>query len=262
MLYRLGAIFRSRGAIRHRPRQSLRYVFKSKDVMHFTYELENEAAMASWLGEALSVPPAEVTALFDELRDDAWLHEGIAERLRAHPRRDDDVHYGYRLATYAIVRLTSPRVAAELGTHDGLQTAMLLRALERNGEGGAAGTLMSFDLNPDSGWLVPSELKENLVHVVGDLAETFGPALREDGVDFLMQDIGHAYPGNRGMYAEAADAANRSLHVFAEVDSETDLLEVANERNARYSSFSEEPLDHFWHGQRWGLASFERRADD
>jgi hypothetical protein len=261
LLYRLTQIFRSRGAIIHRPRQSLRYVFKSQDVMHFTYELANEAEMASCVSEALGVPPARITELFDELRHDEWLHRELAGRLEAHPRRDDAVRYGYRLATYAIVRLTAPRVAAELGTHDGLQTAMLLRALERNAGEGGEGKLLSFDLNRESGWLVPAELRPRLVHVVGDLTETLGPALHKDGVGFLMQDIGHGWDGNRNAYLTAARAARGTLHIFAEVDSEVDLLEVASELGGRYTSFAEQPLDHFWHGQRWGLATLERRAE-
>lgn len=262
LFYRFGTVFRSRGAITQRPRQSLRYVFRSRDVMHFTYELANEEELVQCLSRALTVPAAQVEGLFSELKTDGWLQDAIGEKLRAHRRRDGQVHFGYRLATYATCRLVHPGIVAELGTHDGLQSAMLLRALEKNDEEGRGGSLLSFDSNAESGWLIPDELRSRFVHVVGDLAGTLSLALAEHGVDFLMQDVGYAYPGNRAAYMEAANAARGKLIVFAEVDDETDLFDVANDFGADYHSFREQPEDHFWHGQRWGVARFEKRAAD
>jgi len=120
-------------------------------------------------------------------------------------------------ALYAIVRARRPGVVIETGTANGVSTAYLLAALERN----AAGRLVSIDLpfragedellhplvpgtaidmydasplplGKDPGWVVPEELRERWELRLGDARELLPALLAEVGdVDVFFHDSLH-----------------------------------------------------------------------
>jgi predicted O-methyltransferase YrrM len=122
--------------------------------------------------------------------------------------------YEEGLYLYAVVRELEPLVAVETGVCNGVSTAFLLLALERNG----AGTLHSIDLpefagrdyQPDAfwegkggavvpagkepGWMVPDELRGRWHLEIGRSQELLRPVLAELGtIDFFLHDSEHSY---------------------------------------------------------------------
>src|SRR5207237_437884 len=83
-----------------------------------------------------------------ELEDDADLRHGIERRLRKRGDHNRRVGYGRRLGWYAIARLVQPQLIVETGIHDGLGSAVLLRALQQNAAEGNDGRLLAFDIRP------------------------------------------------------------------------------------------------------------------
>src|SRR3954447_12299110 len=245
------------GALRERPRETLRFIFRSRQLTNFYYEDENEDEMAALVAEATGTPVDRVSSLFAELRADERLRERLARDLAQNPRRDPLPAYGYRQASYALIRLTRPRVVAELGLHDGLGAALMLRALAENAAEGHPGELHSFDLVEASGWLVGSPAPPNFHKHVGDVTELLGDVLSETGVDILIHDIGHAFPATRDLFETALGAARGRLFITSEVDPPADHLpSLARERGAGFFTFHERPKDHFWPGHEWGIAVF------
>jgi hypothetical protein len=63
------------------------------------------------------------------------------------------------VAWYAVVRALKPQLIVETGIKQGLGSLVLLAALERNAGEGGSGRLISFDIDPFSGWVVPQRLR-------------------------------------------------------------------------------------------------------
>ena len=137
----------------------------------------------------------------------------------------DGYQEGLRL--YGLVRGLGPRVAVETGVCNGVSTAFLLLALERNG----SGELHSIDLpevageeyaketfwdgkggavippGKEPGWMVPAELRRRWHLVLGRSQDEL-PALLErvDEIDLFMHDSEHSYECMRFEFASAWSA--------------------------------------------------------
>ena len=122
--------------------------------------------------------------------------------------------YDEGLRLYGLVRRLRPRVAVETGVCNGVSTAFLLLALERNG----AGELHSIDLpevageeyepgtfwdgkggavippGREPGWMVPDKLRARWQLVLGRSQDELPPLLARTGpIDFFMHDSEHSY---------------------------------------------------------------------
>lgn len=259
--YRAGVMVRHSEGLRERPRESLRYLARGREISNFTYEISNLDALAACVAESLGVDPALPARYIRELAEDMDFRQGLAARLREDPRRDDQPKYGYRYVNYCLVRIERPEVVAELGTHDGAGAAVLLRALQRNEAEGSPGTLLAFDDMPEAGWLIDDSLRLNLVRIIGDIRSTLEPELERRGVDVLVHDIGCHWEGHRwALETGLAHARGDRLVISSEVDETTHLRELCEREGGRYATFRERPVDHFWPGHVFGLGTFSREA--
>ena len=163
---------------------------------------------------------------------------------------------GYRegLRLYAVVREVRPRVAVETGVCNGVSTAFLLLALERNGEGG----LHSIDFpevagaayepgtfwdgkggavippGKEPGWMIPEQLRSRWTLTTGRSQEVLPPLLdRVRPIDLFLHDSEHTYECMRFEF-EHAFAALRQGGVLAadDVNANPAFAEFARERNA------------------------------
>ncbi len=247
-------------AARDRPKDALRYLFRSNEVSNFTYELANMDDVARTVAEALDVPQQEAAMALDELAGDTELRASLTALLRANPKRDNVPRYGYRYLYYCAARLLKPGVTIEVGTHDGLGAALICRALERNEAEGHPGTLVTLDGAASSGWLIPAELRPRCTSVLGDVMETLPAALEEHGCDFLIDDIGFSFPAKPWLFETGLRMGRRPLTIGSEFpprepsDAPTALDEASRAAGGRYAEFIEEPEEHFWPGHTQGLA--------
>ncbi|HEX2221390.1 MAG TPA: class I SAM-dependent methyltransferase [Candidatus Limnocylindria bacterium] len=125
------------------------------------------------VAQAAGVATPAAEAVVAEVEQDAPLLTELHERyLRARPERGARFAIGRFKVVYALVRLKRPASVVETGVHDGLSSALILRALERN----EAGSLISIDLPSTDlpigvagpGWLIPDRLKQRWRLELGD----------------------------------------------------------------------------------------------
>ncbi len=243
--------------VRERPAEALRFILLDPELDNFSYRLDNERELPAFVAGGLGLDEARVGAAMFELYSDASFEAELAARLRSRGR-PARVHFGYRLAWYAAARLTAPRLVVETGIHDGLGSAVLLRALERNAEEGSSGELISFDVVPGGGWLVPASLRARWTPVWKATEAALEPALADREVGLFLYDG----LGTREHELHDLDAVLRhaegQLTVISARAATGALREVCRARGLTYREFDERPR-HFYPGRAHAIAS--RRAD-
>ena len=243
-------------AARANPRESLRFILRSPEVSNFTYDNGNVGDLVTAVASSLGVETGQVQSTIDELVADDELRDGLRDKLKANPLRANEPRYGYRMISYAIVRLRKPGVIFEAGTHDGLAASLMLRALELNAAEGDEGKLISFDRTADAGWLIPDRLRgDRLNLIIDDVDVRLEPELAIHGVDYFIEDFGNGYPG-KGWMVESALAHTRSdeLVFLTECDNNPTLSDIASAAGGSYAQFDEQPINHWWAGHNWGIS--------
>jgi predicted O-methyltransferase YrrM len=255
-----GGIASQYGAsFRRRPVLWTRFVFFDRETTNFTYDLANEHELASWVAEALGCTTTEVAGYLDEIRRDEPFREALAQRLRPHVFLNDTPRFGRRLGWYCLLRVAKPRLVVETGTADGFGTALLARGLERNAAEGSPGRILTFDLDPEAGWLLDEQLRTWVELVPGDSAETLPRALAGERIDFFVHDSDHS-PEHERMELEFAvgHAADRMLLISDNAHATTELHDLCGRLGAPFRLFHEQPRRHFYPGAGIGLALMER----
>jgi hypothetical protein len=253
---RKARIARSYGAsLRRDTLTVLGFVALDPEVDTFTYDLANEHELVNVTARALGVAPKRVAALFDEARDDPLLGAGLARRVRWRFDFKRRVRFGRRYAWYAIARVLRPEVIVETGIKDGLGSVLLLRALQRNAAEGASGRLISFDLYPDKGWLVPDELRDRWQPIFASTQDALAPALGDLRVGMLVHDSDPASADFE--YRTALDHAAPRLALVAGTAHHSDALRaLCEEHGVAYHYFHDRPKRHVSPGSSTAVGIF------
>jgi predicted O-methyltransferase YrrM len=240
------------GAIPSRPLLAARHVLFDREVNNFTYQIENADELAEILAAALHEPSARMRELIRELDGDDQLRHAIEARLRARRDRNRTAPYGRRLGWYATARICKPRLVVETGTHDGLGSAVILRALELNAGEGVEGRLISIDLDPRSGWLVPDELRARYEQRFEDSVD--GLASIRETVDLAVLDSAHVYDHElRELELLAERGADRTV-VISDNPGSHAFGDFCSRRGLTVSEFWERPRRHIHPGAGLALA--------
>jgi hypothetical protein len=238
------------GAIVRRPTAAFRYLLHGREYTNLTYEIENVDELVDFLARKLDRAHDEIAGYVGEPESDAGFLGELSQALASRPDRNPAPHFGRRLGWYAIVRALRPDVVVETGVHDGLGSALLLQALERNGHG----RLLGFDIDPASGWLVPHNLRDRYALVLGDLRETLPHTLAGHRVGVFVHDSLHTYEHERfELELALGSAADRIALVSDNAHATTALADVCREHGLDYGLFRERPRDHFYPGAGLGL---------
>lgn len=183
---------------------------------------------------ALEHYSAEVTrsGLVEHLEEQARHFWQVTERFRQQGRRYNTGRitgrtgrgYGEGIRLYAVVRELRPRLAVETGVCNGVSTAFLLLALERNGQGhlhsvdypeyaghdyeagtfwdGKGGAVIPPGKEP--GWMIPDDLRRRWSLILGRSQEELPPLLDRFGtIDLFLHDSEHAYEAMRFEFEQA-----------------------------------------------------------
>jgi hypothetical protein len=236
-----------------RVREHVPYVLAGAEPDNFTYELANEGELASWVAAVAGVSRDRADGVFAEFRGDRALAERVRGATASHRLWSKaSPPFGKRVAWYALARLVRPAVAIETGVHDGLGALAVLRALERNGQEGHAGRLVSFDINPTAGWIVGS-------HALWDMRlepATRGlPSVLDGGppVGLFIHDSLHTYENERAeLDLGAAHLATDGVLVSDNAHVTRALADVCASSGLRYFEFRERPAGHFYPGGATG----------
>jgi methyltransferase family protein len=238
------------------PLVAARYVALDPELDNFSYDLDNEGELADVLATALGVSAASITALFAELHGDRRLAAELAARARWRPDAKTRMGFGRRVAWYAAARVLRPTLTVEAGIKDGLGSTAILAALERNADEGHPGRLLSFDLSPDRGWLVPERLRTRWEPVFRSTWDALEPALTDGQVGLLVHDSEPTYECERFEVETALGHAAPRLVVFSNSDWSTALRDACERRGAPYNQFRERPRHLFYPGAGVGVGVF------
>ncbi len=192
--------------------------------------------------------PEAVAAAFAEIDNDSAFGRELAGRYRAfRPDSPVALNLGRFAVWYVLARLLRPRVVLETGVHDGLSSAVILRAMERNGAGGLISIdLPSVDLPPGAGrpgWLVPEHLRWRWALHLGN-ARKLLPRLAAANapLDFFIHDSDHSRAFQQFEYETAIVHLARPGLLLSD-DARPDLMrEIASEQGLDASfAFGAEP---------------------
>jgi hypothetical protein len=242
--------------LRSDPGRWLRYVLVDPEIDSFTYVVVNDDELAATLADVCGLDAAALSARCVEARSDPALREGLRRHVRWRLQYKRRLALGsHHLATWALIRELTPAAVVETGILEGLNSRVMLRALQRNEEDGRrGGRLLSFDLMPGAGALVGDELRARWTTVWGPTEETLEPALTGERVGLFVHDSNPEDAHQRVEYAIALRNAAPGLVLMTVDDWGPALREVAAEQGARYAHFQERPRDHFYQGNRIGFA--------
>lgn len=230
---------------------SLRWLVRSREHTNLTYDLTplNRMHLAWFVAGVAGVPVAEAEGYLDELDEDSNLRGHVQAVTAASPRArlaDPEVRYGRRLGWYALVRATKPGMVVETGTDKGLGSCVLAAALLRNG----SGRLVTFDVNPDSGYLIDGKYAEVVERRIEDARLGLAAV---GSVDLFIHDSLHTREHEDAeiravAVAEGGMVLTDNAHV-------TDALPCwAAETGRQFAYFQERPAGHWYPGGGIGIA--------
>lgn len=234
----------NRVSLRQDPATWLAYVLFDPEVDSFTYAIDNEPELVTFLSERLGLELARVSDLAAETRNDRELNGGLRRRVRwrlDYKRRAP--LGGSRTAAWVVTRALRPALIVETGILDGLGSLVLLRALERNAAEGHPGRLLSFDTTEGSGWLVPARLRGLWEPVYARSDEALVPALGPRRVGMLVQDSDPSYANQQAEFRAALDHGDERVSLLAFNNWETALSDLCSERGLSYGEFRERPRE-------------------
>lgn len=250
-LRRLRWLYKARTVRQNRAKvtRNLPFVLFDPEPDNFTYPIANEAELGPWVAEVAGCDLAPAERLVAEPADDLLLQTRLREAtsgrwlwIKRSPA------FGKRLGWYALVRVMRPALIIETGVHDGLGSMLLLRALERNEADGHPGRLVSFDVNPNAGWLVGSHRLWDLR--IQSSREGMPRLLEEAGqVGMFIYDGWHSYDDERrDLELAAENLASNGILVSDDAQVTHALSDLCAERGLAYFEFQELPVRHFYPG--------------
>lgn len=242
------------GGIRRSPRLALRYLLFDHELDNFTYRIANTAELADFLADVLETDAATVRRYIDELAGDRELAGALGARLADRPDRNRSMPFGRRLGWYAIVRARRPQLVVETGVHDGLGSTALLRALQRNRAEGFAGDLVSFDIRPGVGWLIPDWLRDHHRLVIGDSNTTLPATLGYQRIDMFIHDSDHRYAHESAEFESIAHRASpRAVFLTDNAHASSAFSDFCDRRGLMFRYWGEVPREHFYPGAGIGM---------
>ena len=235
---------------------NLQFILADPEPDNFTYELANEAQLASWVASISGAEPAAARRALAEPALDAELRRRLRATAGAHWWwSKPEPPYGKRRGWYALTRLLKPALVIETGVHDGLSSLLLLRALEHNASEGADGRLVSFDVNPAAGWLVADDPRWEL-RIEPGRAGLEGVLARGQPVGVFVHDSLHTYENERWELRTVAPFLSAGGVLISDnVHVTRALTETCEEFGLRYDEFVEQPTGHFYPGGAVGAGS-------
>jgi predicted O-methyltransferase YrrM len=245
-----------RGAALRRPVETLWYVLVDPEITNFTYEIGNYDELSAFLAAALDRGVEEIERYVRELRGDRELAERLSRRLATRADRRHVPLFGRRVGWYCVVRALRPRLVVETGVADGLGSAALLRALERNRAEGFPGRLVGFDLLPDAGWMLDDALRADYELVIEDSKVAMPRVLEDRAVDLFIHDSDHHYEHEQTEYRLVAPHLAPGAVVLSDNAHAVQALEqFSNAEGRRFAFFHERPVRHFYPGGGIGLST-------
>lgn len=249
-----GYVIRNYRLLQRAPIEAIRFLMMGRELDNFTYEIANEGELARYLDQAVGIPSRDAEGYIAELQGDSELRRAIEANLMGRSDRNGTMPYGRRLGWYAIVRARRPKLVVETGVHDGLGSAVLLRALQRNADEGVDGMLVSFDINEQAGWLVPDFLRSRHELEIGSAPGNFAPAFKGRRVDIFIHDSDHRYEHEMAEFEAVGPMCAPNAVLISDNAFGAAFPDFCAHHGLRTHIFKEVPRGHWYPGAGIGLA--------
>lgn len=233
---------------------SSRWLFRSREHTNFTYNLSllNIEHLAWWVSEVSASNISDSRRWLAECLSDRELQDYIRELTRVSDRSglaDLEVRVARRAGWYALIRALRPSFIVETGTDKGLGSVVIQSALIRNG----CGSLLTVDINPESGYLLDGKYGEGVEVVIGDSITTLSGLDRT--VDFFIHDSDHSREHEAAEYSAIAPHISEKTIMISDNAHVTDVLPLwAEAHGCNFLYFQEKPIDHWYPGAGIGAA--------
>jgi predicted O-methyltransferase YrrM len=257
-------VFRTKTAIGYflRPLPNLvKWLFKSKEITNFTYDLEenNKRYLASLIADIANIEFSVAMAYIKEIEEDRELRKHIADATAKSDlafMADKEVRFGRRIGWYALTRALKPKTVIETGVDKGMGSCVLTAALKRNKEEGHEGRYYGTDINPKAGYLLSDDYANYGCILYGDSIESLK---KFDGIiDLFINDSDHSADYEAEEYKTIANKLSEHAIILGDNSHCTDkLLDFSLETNRHFVFFQEKPLEHWYPGAGIGI-SFKR----
>ena len=239
----------------------IKWLFKSKEVGNFTYDLEeqNKRYLASIIADVVNITFETAMGYFNEIEEDEELLKHISDETIKSDwsfKADKEVRFGKRIGWYAFARALKPKVIVETGVDKGLGSCVLTAALRRNKEEGHEGRYYGTDINPKAGYLLSGDYATFGSILYGDSIESLK---KLDGrIDLFINDSDHFETYEAQEYETIENKLSKNAIVLGDNAHCTDkLLCFSLKTNRHFIFFQEKPLSHWYPGGGIGI-SFKR----
>lgn len=235
-------------------RLSVSWLLTRTEFANYSYPISsrNRTHFAWFVAEACRSPVHEVLRCFEELESDADLRmefEKAADRSGRRREFDRDFSPGRRLAWYALIRITKPRLVVETGTEKGFGSAVIAAALIRNG----SGRLITIDVEPSAGAFLSETARDVVTQATMDSVACI-QGLSEP-IDMLILDSDHSDEHERTELQAAAPRLSPSAIVISDNCHVTDVLEDwSRTHDRRFLYCHERPERHWYSGVGTGVS--------
>lgn len=238
--------------------QMCRWALTSKEHYNHSYDLAplNRDYLVGTVAVVTGLPYDAVDLLIKELETDLQLRSLLRARALTGPDRhnsDPEPRYGRRLAWYALVRATRPRVVLETGVDRGLGTVVLAAAVKRNAEEGFPGMVYATDINPQCGHLLAVPYTEHVRVLLGDSVALIKDL--DQSVDIFLHDSDHRPEYEWAEFLAVEPKLHADALVLSDNASQTSmLLNFSKRLGKHFLYFQDQPRDHWWPGDGLGVA--------
>ena len=239
----------------------VKWLFRSKEVTNFTYDLEhdNKRYLASLIADVLNMDVFVIESYIREIDQNQILKDHIAAMISKSEMAfiaDKDVQFGRRIGWYAFARAMKPKVIVETGVDKGLGSCVLTAALRKNKEEGFEGRYYGTDIDPKAGYLFSGGCAEFGHIVYGDSIETLKSFERT--IDLFINDSDHSAEYEAAEYLAIENRLSRESIVLGDNSHCTDkLFRFSVQTGRRFVFFQERPAGHWYPGAGIGI-SFNR----
>lgn len=242
----------------HESVNSAKWLGRSKEYTNYTYKLSslNVEHLAWWVVAVSGSRISDSRQWVSECLNDIAMQDYIRNLTLRSDRAglaDLEVRVSRRAGWYALIRALRPSFVVETGTDKGLGSVVIQSALIRN----AHGSLLTVDINTDSGYLLRGKYGDGVDAVIGDSIATLSNLNRT--VDFFIHDSDHSREHEVAEYLAIEPHLSPVAAILSDNSHVTDALPLwAESHGWNFLHFQEQPVDHWYRGAGIGAAWMPR----
>ena len=240
---------------------AFRWLFESREISNFTYDLDetNRRYLIAMIADVVAVEPSAIERYVREIEANEALKRHVATATAGSDRgfmADPVVRFGRRIGWYAFARAVKPRIIVETGVDKGLGACLLTAALQKNAAEGFSGRYYGTDIDPAAGYLLRGEYAEFGRILYGDSIRSLSALQGE--VDLFINDSDHSADYEYQEYLTIGDKLSDRAIILGDNAHCTDrLLQFSLATGRNFLFFQEKPAKHWYPGGGIGI-SFKR----